>query len=59
MKVAICGVWHVHAPQYTEAAMKYAEVIGAYDRDPEKLEAFSKKMNVPTFSDFDALLHFG
>ena len=46
MKVAICGVWHVHAPQYTEAAMKYAEVIGAYDRDPEKLEAFSKKMNV-------------
>ena len=57
MKVAICGVWHVHAPQYTEAAMKYAEVIGAYDRDPEKLEAFSKKMNVPTFSDFDALLH--
>ena len=30
-KIAICGLWHVHAEHLTRMAMKHAEVIGAWD----------------------------
>ena len=33
MKIAILGVWHVHAPDYTRRAMANGEVIGFYERD--------------------------
>ena len=35
MKVAICGVWHVHAKDYTKKAMEYGEVVGVYDDNAE------------------------
>ena len=27
MKVAVCGVWHVHAGDYTKTALKLAEIL--------------------------------
>ncbi len=31
MKVAIAGVWHVHAGDYTKAAKRLGTVVGVYD----------------------------
>ena len=31
MKVAILGTWHVHAPQYTDVAQKWGEVVDVYE----------------------------
>lgn len=33
MKIAILGVWHVHAPDYTRRAMAKGEVVGFFERD--------------------------
>lgn len=35
MKAAICGVWHVHAADYTQKALeaKNVEVIGFYEEN--------------------------
>ena len=35
MKAAICGVWHVHAVEYTKKALQAenVEVIGFYEED--------------------------
>ena len=56
MKVAIAGVWHVHAKEYTETAKKFGEVIGIYDRDPVFAENFAKECNLPVFDTFENLL---
>lgn len=56
MKVAICGVWHVHAGGYTSTAKNCADVIGAWDTDKEKLEIFCKEHGVYGFSSFEELL---
>ena len=59
MKTVVCGVWHVHAPQYTEAAFKYTDVIGAYDPDPLKLKAFCDKTGVKAYDSFEELVSAG
>ena len=28
MRTAICGVWHVHASDYTKHALNHGEVLG-------------------------------
>ena len=33
MKVAVLGVWHVHAKDYAKHAIEHAEVLGFYERD--------------------------
>ena len=31
MKIAIAGVWHVHAKDYTKTAMELGTGVGVYD----------------------------
>lgn len=56
MKVAISGVWHVHAPQYAAEAMKHGELVGVWDKDPEWRRAFAKKHGIREFKTLDELL---
>ena len=44
MKIAVFGVWHVHAPGYTKTAMELGEVIGFYEKNDALAENFAKKM---------------
>ena len=55
-KIAICGVWHVHAGGYTETAMKHAEVIGVWEADETRRKEFCAQYNLPEFSTLDELL---
>ena len=56
MKVAILGVWHVHAPDYTRHALSLGEVVGFFERDDALAEAFSAQFALPRFETVDALL---
>lgn len=56
-KIAICGLWHVHAEHLTRMAMKYAEVIGVWDDDPIRLDEFCSKTGIPAFLSFEEMLN--
>lgn len=56
MKTAICGLWHVHAPDYFKKAVAISEVVGIYDEDEEKRKNFCVQNGVKEFSSFDELL---
>ena len=56
MKTAICGLWHVHAPDYFKKAVAMSEVVGVYDEDEEKRKNFCVQNGVKEFSSFDELL---
>ncbi len=59
MKIAICGVWHVHAADYTKKALEKegVEVIGFYEADEALKEGFQKRFpEIPVFESFEALL---
>lgn len=56
-KIAICGVWHVHAGGYTKTAQNYAEVIGAWDENEARRNEFCKNLGIPAFATFDELLN--
>ena len=56
MKVAIVGVWHVHAIQYTEAALKLGEVVGVYDENPQWRAEFAEKNGIKEFQSYEELL---
>lgn len=56
MKVAIFGVWHVHAAEYTQRALELGEVLGFYERDDALAAEFSKKFDIPRFPTASALL---
>ena len=45
MKVAVCGLWHVHAKDYLKAALREptAEVVGVWDENPEWRKDFAEK----------------
>jgi len=49
MKIAILGVWHVHAADYTKTAMELGEVIGFYEKNDVLAEGFAKNFNIPRF----------
>jgi predicted dehydrogenase len=51
MKIAILGVWHVHAPGYTRRAMELGEVIGFYERNEELAAGFAREF--PTLTRYD------
>ena len=42
MKVAIYGVWHVHAGGYTRKAMEMGEVVGLYEKNDTFVESVQK-----------------
>ncbi|MBQ9151526.1 MAG: Gfo/Idh/MocA family oxidoreductase [Clostridia bacterium] len=56
MKIAILGVWHVHAPDYTRTAMAHGEVVGFFERNDALAEAFAAQFGLPRFADVDELL---
>ena len=56
MKVAILGVWHVHADEYTKIAKEYGEVVGVWDEDAERRADFAKKHNICEFATLEELL---
>jgi len=56
VKVAVCGVWHVHATDYTKEALARAEVLGFYERDDALAAAFAEKHPVPRFASMEELL---
>ena len=56
MKVAIYGVWHVHAPQYTKTAMELGEVVGFYEKNDKFAEDFANKFQIPRFNTPEELL---
>lgn len=56
MKVAICGVWHVHAADYTKTALKNAQVVGVWDENEERKNDFCKQFDLPAFESFEDLL---
>ena len=56
MKIAVFGVWHVHAPGYTKTAQEYGEVVGFYERDDKLASDFAKQFNIPRFNTPEELL---
>lgn len=56
MKVAIFGVWHVHAVDYAKVALEHAEVLGFYEKDDALAQAFAEKFDMPRFESAEALL---
>ena len=59
MKVAFCGVWHVHAYEYCLAAKEHADVVGVYERDSERRAAFCAQHSLAEFKTFEELLESG
>ena len=56
MKIAILGVWHVHAPDYTRTALAHGEVVGFFERDNALAEAFAAHFGLPRFATVEELL---
>ena len=56
MKVAIYGVWHVHAADYTRVAMELGEVVGFYEKNDAFANSFAQRFNVPRFNTPEELL---
>ena len=56
MKIAVFGVWHVHAPDYTREAQAYGEVIGFYEKDDALAEAYAKEFGLYRFATPEELL---
>ncbi|MBR5308583.1 MAG: Gfo/Idh/MocA family oxidoreductase [Clostridia bacterium] len=59
MKMVICGLWHVHAPQYCDIAQKYTEVIGVWDENEQWRRDFCEKRGLHEFKSLDELLSCG
>ncbi len=57
MKIAVYGVWHVHAGGYTRKAMEMGEVIGFYEKNESFAEKFQAEFNIPRFSSPEELLN--
>ena len=56
MKVAVCGLWHVHAEEYFLHAMKLGEVVGVYDDNEQRRTEFCGKYQVKAIETFEELL---
>ena len=56
MKIALCGLWHVHAGGYYRTAKEYGEVIGVWDENPEWRKDFAEKNSLYEFKSFEELL---
>ena len=56
MKIAILGVWHVHAPDYTKKALELGEVVGFYEKNDELAAQYAQKFDILRFATVDELL---
>lgn len=59
MKTVICGLWHVHAEEYYRVAAAHTEVLGVFEPDEQRREAFCRKYGVPVLETFEDLLQSG
>lgn len=59
MKIAVCGLWHVHAEAYYKTAAKYAEIVGVYEPNEEWRRDFCEKYQLKEFCTFEELLNSG
>ena len=57
MRVAVCGVWHVHAGEYTQRAMELGQVVGFWEPNDAHAEDFRKYFDLPRFASFEELLN--
>lgn len=57
MKIAVLGVWHVHAVDYTKKALELGEVIGFYEKNDELAKQYMEKYDIPRFATVDELLN--
>lgn len=57
MKVAVIGVWHVHAKEYAETIKKNpnAELACVWDKDPETGRKFAEMVGVPFVENIDTI----
>lgn len=55
-KLALWGLWHVHAGHLATLAQKYSELIGVWDENREKLEEFCEKYDLYAFSSLEEML---
>ncbi len=56
MKVAILGVWHVHADEYTRVSATLGTVTGVWDDNPEWCAAHAARHGIPAYASLDELL---
>ena len=56
MKVAVCGLWHVHAEEYFLHARDLGEVVGVYDDNAQRRTEFCEKYQVKAIETFEELL---
>ncbi len=56
MKVAILGVWHVHADEYTRTAAARGTVVGVWDENTEWCAAFAARHGIHAYGSLDELL---
>lgn len=56
MKTAVCGVWHVHAGDYTKHALALGEVLGFWEEDDALAEQFRSVFPIPRFGSLEELL---
>ena len=56
MKIAICGVWHVHAPQYLKIAREHGEIVGVWEADEKRRADFCAEFGTKEFKTFEELL---
>ncbi|MBE6608641.1 MAG: Gfo/Idh/MocA family oxidoreductase [Ruminococcaceae bacterium] len=55
-KIAVCGVWHVHAPDYTRVAIERGEVVGVWDENADRKNEFCEKFGLKAFDTLNDLL---
>ena len=58
MKIAICGTWHVHAPDYANTVINTegAELIGVYEENEAWKKEFAEKFSIKAYDSFEDLL---
>ncbi|MBR4880312.1 MAG: Gfo/Idh/MocA family oxidoreductase [Clostridia bacterium] len=55
-KVALWGVWHVHAGHFVDMASRYGEVVGVWEDNREWQAEFCRKHNLYAYSSLDEML---
>lgn len=56
MKVAVLGVWHVHADEYARVSASLGTVTGVWDENPAWCADFAARHGIPAYGSLDELL---
>ena len=57
-KLALWGVWHVHAGHFVEMAQRYCDVAGVWEDNREWQTEFCLKHNLYAFNSLDEMLGY-